>query len=108
PLLEQDGQARDMVHEIKAASERASSLTRQLLAFSRKQILQPRILSLTSLAGNLEKMLRRLIGEDVEFVIELPPDPVLIEADPVQMEQVLMNLAVNARDAMPRGGKLTI
>jgi two-component system cell cycle sensor histidine kinase/response regulator CckA len=96
------------IEEIKKAGERASNLTRQLLAFSRKQILRPEILNLNQLVSGMEKMLRRIIGEDIELATDLVPDLSGIEADPGQIEQVLMNLAVNARDAMPEGGKLTI
>jgi two-component system cell cycle sensor histidine kinase/response regulator CckA len=96
------------VEEIQRAGERAASLTRQLLAFSRKQVLQPKILGLNTIVFGLDKMLRRLIGEDIELRTVLEPDLENVKADPGQIEQVIMNLAVNARDAMPRGGKLTI
>jgi PAS domain S-box-containing protein len=96
------------ISEIQNASERAASLTRQLLAFSRKQVLQPRVLQLNDVVLNMEKMLRRLIGEDIELSIVSAPSLGCIKADPGQLEQVIMNLSVNARDAMPRGGKLTI
>ena len=96
------------VQEIKKAGERAAELTRQLLAFSRKQILQPRVLDLNVLLDELEKMLRRLIGEDVTLVVRLQPEAGRIKADPGQIEQVVMNLALNARDAMPDGGKIII
>ena len=96
------------LEEIKKAGDRAASLTRQLLAFSRKQVLQPRILDLNSVVSDLEKMLRRLIGEDVELRTVLDPTLGRIKVDPGQVEQIIMNLAVNARDAMPQGGKLTI
>jgi two-component system cell cycle sensor histidine kinase/response regulator CckA len=94
--------------EIQAAADRASALTRQLLAFSRRQVLQPQVLDLNGLIGNLQSMLRRLLREDIELIIRLTPDLWHVSADPGQLEQVLVNLAVNARDAMPRGGQLTI
>ncbi|HET7321819.1 MAG TPA: PAS domain S-box protein, partial [Longimicrobiaceae bacterium] len=99
---------RSFITEIQGASNRAAGLTRQLLAFSRKQVLQPRVLDLNGSVTEIEKMLRRLIGEDVELITR--PDPALgrVKADPGQMEQVLMNLVVNARDAMPDGGRLTV
>lgn len=99
---------REELEGIREASQRAASLTRQLLAFSRKQMLRPKIVSLNSVIVNLENMLRRLIGEDIELITLLDPALWMVEADPGQIEQVVMNLAVNARDAMPRGGKLVI
>jgi PAS domain S-box-containing protein len=96
------------VGDILKAAERAAGLTRQLLAFSRKQVLQPMTLDLNTVVGEMEKMLRRLIGEDVQLVTVFDDHLGRVKADPGQMEQVLMNLAVNARDAMPRGGRLTI
>jgi two-component system cell cycle sensor histidine kinase/response regulator CckA len=110
-LLDQfaeDDPCRFDVLEIKKAAERASSLTRQLLAFSRKQVLQPKPLDLNAIVSGFDKMLRRLIGEDVELITVLGRDLGLVKADPGQVEQVIMNLAVNARDAMPGGGKLII
>jgi two-component system cell cycle sensor histidine kinase/response regulator CckA len=106
--LELEDPLRHTIVEIKKAGDRAASLTRQLLAFSRKQVLQPIVLDLNAIVSDLEKMLRRLIGEDLELQTLLHPKLGSVKADPGQIEQVLMNLAVNARDAMPRGGKLTI
>jgi two-component system cell cycle sensor histidine kinase/response regulator CckA len=94
--------------EIEKASERAADLIRHLLAFSRRQILQTKVLDLNSLLLNLEKLLHRILGEDVELMSVLAQDLGRVRVDPGQMEQVVMNLAVNARDAMPSGGKLTI
>jgi PAS domain S-box-containing protein len=99
---------RDQLNEILKAGERAASLTRQLLAFSRRQVLEPKILDLNSVLADLQKMLRRLIGEDIELVTTLKPKLGRVKVDPGQIEQVIMNLAVNARDAMPEGGKLYI
>jgi PAS domain S-box-containing protein len=96
------------VQEIHKTAQRAASLTRQLLAFSRKQVLQPRVLDLNAALASIEKMLRRVIGEDIDLVTRLSPDLGSVKVDPGQIEQVIMNLSVNARDAMPRGGKLTI
>ena len=96
------------IEQIQKATDRASSLTGQLLAFSRKQVLQPRVINLNEIVSGMEKMLRRLIGEDIELSTDFDPALGCILADPGQIEQVIMNLAVNARDAMPRGGKLTI
>ncbi len=96
------------VQEIKRAAERAASLTRQLLAFSRRQVMRPQVLNLNALIGDLEKMLRRLIGEDIELITVLEPDLWLVRADPSQIEQVILNLVINSRDAMPAGGEVTI
>jgi PAS domain S-box-containing protein len=99
---------RSEVEDIRQAAERAASLTRQLLAFSRKQVLQPRRLDLNRVVADLDKMLRRIIGEDIDLVTVLGENLGTVQADPGQIEQVVMNLAVNARDAMPQGGKLTL
>jgi len=98
----------ELVGEIRTASQRAAALTRQLLAFSRKQVLQPRVLDLNEVVRGLERMLRRLIGEDVELAFAAGSGLDPVQADPGQIEQVILNLAVNARDAMPSGGRLTI
>ncbi len=98
----------EAVAEIKKAGERAAALTRQLLAFSRKQVLNPEVLDANQLIENLEKMLRRLIGENIDLAVRLSPNLGRVRADAGQIEQVILNLAVNARDAMPGGGKLVI
>ncbi|MFI5097521.1 MAG: PAS domain S-box protein [Candidatus Acidiferrales bacterium] len=111
-LLESDSPkgavSRERTEQIRVAAQRAASLTRQLLAFSRQQVLQPRKLNLNTVVSDLDKMLRRLIGEDIEVKTTLAKDLGLVEVDPNQIEQVLLNLAVNARDAMPNGGLLTL
>jgi PAS domain S-box-containing protein len=94
--------------DILKATERAASLTQQLLAFSRQQVMQPQVLNLNRVAGELEKMLRRLIGEHIEIEIVSGPDLGMVKADPGQISQIIMNLAVNARDAMPTGGRLIL
>jgi signal transduction histidine kinase len=94
--------------QIYSTAKRAAALTRQLLAFSRQQVLEPRLLDVNSVVNDMRQLLRRLIGDDIELVIQLAFDLGQVQADPVQLEQVIMNLAVNARDAMPNGGRLTI
>ena len=96
------------VEQIKRAGERAAGLTSQLLAFSRKQLLQPKVLNLNAVVTNIDSLLQRVIGEHIHLVTVLEPTLGRVKADPGQIEQVIMNLAVNARDAMPQGGKLTV
>jgi len=99
---------RSKIEEMQKAGDRAATLIRQLLTFSRKQPSAPKVLSLNPIVGNFETMLRRLIGEDIDFTFKPSSEPLRVKADPAQLEQVVMNLVVNARDAMPKGGKLTI
>ena len=99
---------REKLKEIEKAADRAANLTRQLLAFSRRQILEMKVLNLNYIVSDLEKMLHRIIGEDIELTSMLADDLGMVKVDPGQMEQVIVNLAVNAKDAMPQGGKLTI
>jgi two-component system cell cycle sensor histidine kinase/response regulator CckA len=106
-LNERDPVYQDIT-EILKAGERAAGLTRQLLAFSRKQVLQPRVIDLNTSVSDIERLLKRLIGEDIELVTSLGKDLGSVKADPGQVEQVLVNLAVNARDAMPNGGRLVL
>jgi two-component system, cell cycle sensor histidine kinase and response regulator CckA len=106
--LDEGDPRRDDAQEIANAASRASGLTHQLLAFSRKQILEPRLMSVNDVVNGVEKLLRRLIGEDIELATTLESDLYSINADPGQLEQVLINLAVNSRDAMPDGGRLHI
>jgi len=106
--LDAESPLREEIGEIQRAGGRAADLTRQLLAFSRKQVLAPVVLDLNAAVADMEKMLRRLIGEDVSLAAELDPNLWSVRADPGQVEQVIVNLVVNARDAMPRGGKVTI
>jgi PAS domain S-box-containing protein len=98
----------DDLHEIRTVVERAARLTHQLLAFARQQAIEPQILNLNSQILDLGKLLRRLLGADIELVCKLAPDLAWIKADPIQIEQLLANLVVNARDAMPKGGKVQI
>jgi PAS domain S-box-containing protein len=110
-LLEDAGEGsstRADLLEIKVAGDRAADLTRQLLAFSRKQVMHPRTIELNRVLAELEGMLRRLIGEDIAFTLDLAPGLELVLADPTLVSQVVMNLVVNARDAMPKGGKLFV
>jgi PAS domain S-box-containing protein len=111
-LLQRDlppgSRSREDVDEIQRSASRAAGLTRQLLAYSRRQVLQPEVLDLNVVVSEMDKMLRRLIGEDIELVTILGDDLGRVMADPGQIEQVVLNLAVNARDAMPQGGRLTI
>ena len=106
--LDSDDPKRGDVEEIKQAADRAAGLTQQLLAFSRKQLLQLQVLDLNAVLESTEKMLQRVIGEDVELTATLEPSIGRVKADPRRIEQVIMNLAVNARDAMPQGGRLTL
>ena len=94
--------------EIRSSAERAASLTRQLLAFSRRQVMQPRTIDLNTVVGRLENLIARLVGEDIQVSVDLSAHQPLVVADPGHVEQVLMNLAANARDAMPEGGRLEI
>jgi len=106
--LSEDHPLRDNVEEIRKSTERAENLTRQLLAFSRRQVMEMKVIDLNDLLRNLEKMLCRVIGEDIELTTLLAEDLGRVKFDPGQIEQVILNLAVNARDAMPSGGKLTL
>jgi len=108
-LLQNAGEKPDKrIVEIKRAAERAAGLTRQLLGFSRNQVIQPRLSDLNRVVADMEEMLRRLIGENIDFTLGHDPWPALVLADPGQLEQMLMNLVVNARDAMPGGGRLEV
>jgi PAS domain S-box-containing protein len=106
--LPQEDPRREDLMAIRDAGERAATLTRQLLAFSRRQVLQPRVIGLNQVVGGMGKLLPRIIGEDIRLDLALAPDLASVSADPGQIEQVILNLAVNARDAMPDGGRLTI
>ena len=106
--LPSGGPSRGHLEEVKKAADRAATLTRQLLAFGRRQVLAPEVLNLNKIVANMDNMLRRLIGEDIDLVTKLEPALSRTKVDPSQVEQVIMNLVVNSRDAMPEGGKLTI
>jgi two-component system, cell cycle sensor histidine kinase and response regulator CckA len=103
-----DERSRNGLQQIRRAAERAASLTQQLLAFSRKQVLQPKVLDLNEVVADVQKMLTRVIGEDIDLVAKLHPSLAPVTVDPGQVEQVLMNLAINARDAMPHGGEIVM
>jgi nitrogen-specific signal transduction histidine kinase len=106
--MRQSDPARADVDEIRQAAERAADLTRQLLAFSRQQLLEPKVIALGEVVQGVEGLLRRLLGADIDLALVTPSSKIKIHADPTQIAQVVINLAVNARDAMPLGGKLTI
>jgi len=106
-LLSEDPKREDM-REIMSAAERATTLTRQLLAFSRRQILSPRIIDMNKIVSDMTNMLQRIIGEDIKLSTRLKPLPCLTMVDPGQIEQVIMNLVINSRDAMPKGGSITL
>jgi two-component system cell cycle sensor histidine kinase/response regulator CckA len=106
--LDPDSAVREDLEEIQRAASSAESLTRQLLIFSRKGVVQPAVLDVNELVGRLDRMLRRVVGDDIDFIVTLGPDAGHINADGGQIEQVIMNLVVNARDAMPGGGTLTL
>jgi two-component system, cell cycle sensor histidine kinase and response regulator CckA len=107
-LLARGAESREPLGEIAHAADQAAALTRQLLAFSRRQVLHPRVLDLNEIVAGMEQMVRRIIGDDVAVGVRLAPGVVAVEADHAQVERVILNLAANARDAMPRGGRLTI
>jgi CheY-like chemotaxis protein len=107
-FMEEDNPLRQDVAEIKKAGDRAASLTRQLLAFSRKQVLQPKVLDLNKVVESMGKMLERLLPSDIDLAISPEPNLGRVMADPGQIEQVILNLAINARDSMPQGGRLSI
>jgi PAS domain S-box-containing protein len=104
----QEHPAHAELRNIQAATRRASSLTRQLLTFARRQVVEPKVLDVNEIVGDLTQMLQRLVGEDTGFVVHALPEPAYVRIDPGQVEQVIVNLVVNARDAMPEGGRITI
>jgi two-component system cell cycle sensor histidine kinase/response regulator CckA len=106
--MDEENPFHERIKEIQVASNRATALTRQLLAFSRKQVLKPQTIDMNEIIRNMKKMLQRLIGEDIELILHLDSETGYIKADPSQMEQVIMNLVVNASDAMPQGGRVNI
>ena len=107
-LARGDGKGREELGEIAHAAEQASSLTRQLLAFSRRQVLHPRVLDINAIVAGMEPMVKRIIGDDIDVRVRLGPGLPAVEADRAQLERVILNLAANARDAMPGGGRLTV
>jgi nitrogen-specific signal transduction histidine kinase/ActR/RegA family two-component response regulator len=107
-MLEEDDPIRADVERIRKISDRAAALTRQLLTFSRKQVTRPEVLDLNDVINNIDKMLRQIISNDIDLVTLLEPELGQINADPGQLEQIIMNLVLNARDAMPHGGTLTV
>ncbi len=106
--IHDDDEAREEATEIKRSVQRGASLTRQLLAFSRRQATRPQLLSVGDVVGGMDTMLRRLIGPEIDFEIICDPEPTKVRADPSQLEQVVLNLVINSRDAMPEGGRLTV
>ena len=106
--LPRDHKIRADIEEVSKAASRAAELTRQLLAFARKQIVEPRVIELGRLVDNLETMLKRVVGESIEVATTSDAEPWLVKVDPVQLEQVILNIAINARDAMPDGGRLAL
>jgi CheY-like chemotaxis protein/anti-sigma regulatory factor (Ser/Thr protein kinase) len=106
--LDEGSEAHELITEVRKAADRAAGLTKQLMAFSRQQVLTPQVLSLNAVVMDMAQMLRRVIGEPIHLALDLDPREPRIHADASQVEQVLMNLAVNARDAMPNGGRLRI
>src|SRR6266496_2317331 len=106
--LSEEDPTRKGIEEIRTAGERAAGLTRQLLAYSRRQVLKPQVIDLNSSVTTMVPMLRRLIGENIDLNPTLQPELGYVEADPSQIEQIIMNLVVNARDSMPLGGRVVV